>query len=112
MAKSKRERSFWVLVTGGSLLVGLPVLGALLGAGLSSWFISRGFHDVADADPSGKATLLAEHISNATNYAAGGIIGGMLSGLVFGLPTLGVGLYGFLTSKPRDEAPPGPEAGS
>lgn len=48
-------------------------------------FVQRAFGRVATADPSEKARLLAEGISEAMNCAIAGLVVGLLGAVVFGI---------------------------
>lgn len=67
------------VISGASLLILAPLAGFTTTAVL----LQRAFGQVATADPSEKARLLAEGISNAMTFPAAGLAAGVLGAIVF-----------------------------
>ena len=78
-ARRPSNRLLAGIVGGAATLVGAPALGVLV----TAFFVQRAFAAVATADPSEKARLLAEAISEAMNFTIAGIVVGIVGMAVF-----------------------------
>ncbi len=68
------------IIGGAATFVGGPTLGVVV----TAFFVQRAFAEVATADPTEKARLLAEGISEAMNFAIAGLVVGLVGVVVFG----------------------------
>lgn len=78
-ARRPSNRLLAGIVGGAVTFVGAPTLGALV----TAFSVQRTFAAVATADPSEKARLLAEGISEAMNFTIAGIAVGIVGMAVF-----------------------------
>jgi len=78
-ARRPSNRLLVGIIGGAVTFVGAPTLGAAV----TAFFVQRAFAAVATADPSEKARLLAEGISEAMNFTIAGIAVGIVGMVVF-----------------------------
>jgi biopolymer transport protein ExbB/TolQ len=97
----RSKRALRGVIVGASFAAISP----LLGLGLTVLMVQRAFDSVERADPSEKARMLAEGISNAMNCLALGI-GGTLVGML----VLGISLFLYLRNRPSDGPHASPDA--
>jgi biopolymer transport protein ExbB/TolQ len=78
-ARRPSNRLIAGIIGGAASFVGGPTLGVVV----TAFFVQRAFAAVATADPSEKARLLAEGISEAMNFAIAGLVVGFVGMAVF-----------------------------
>ena len=78
-ARRPSNRLIAGIIGGAGSFVGGPTLGVVV----TAFFVQRAFAAVATADPSEKARLLAEGISEAMNFAIAGLVVGFVGMAVF-----------------------------
>ena len=67
---NRQNRNFIGLIVCGSIFVAAP----FIGVAVTTFWLQRAFREVADIDPSQKARVLAQRISEAMTGTAWGIV--------------------------------------